>query len=78
MNVVSIKGGEIEPGYLHEGILKLSDTVIDVAKTAIDDLRAMQDEGWVDLEILKIHLTTIHDVAVFIHGAGMSIEQGLS
>ncbi|HHH3471113.1 TPA: hypothetical protein ACPZCX_000236 [Citrobacter freundii] len=78
MSVIPINRIECESGKLHEGIILLSNQIAEVAKTAISDVQAMLDEGWVDLDILRIHLTTIHDSAVFIHAAGESIDQGLS
>ncbi|EMV7411747.1 hypothetical protein AADQ46_005336 [Enterobacter soli] len=77
MSVISINRGGVEAGKLHGGIISLSDQITEVAKTAIGDLQSMLDGGWVDLEILRIHLTTIHDSAVFIRAAAESIDQGL-
>lgn len=77
MTVISITGNDIESGPLHNGVIKLAETLIDVARTALDDVLTMQSEGWVDLDTLRIHLTTIHDVSVFVKAAGESIDQGL-
>lgn len=77
MTVLSITGEEVSDGPLHEGIIKLGNNLVEIAKAGIDDIDAMLTQGWVDLDMLRTHLVNMHDISVFVKAAGISINQGL-